>query len=63
MQHKIISEAIKLTQNDIDYLWFKSYQYLTLFGHTEDWKEKTHYYLLFQAYWDLYLANRENVHE
>lgn len=57
MQGKII--AAKVTQDDIDWLKMRAAVMLRSYFDSVDWQERTHYFFMFQQYWELYLANKD----
>lgn len=58
---KIIAYSVELVQDDIDYLHMKAAQYLDLYNKTKNFPKRAYYFQLFQAYNDLYEANKQRV--
>ena len=61
MNKKVIAEAIKLTQDDVDYLRDRAAKCLRDMGRTKIKAEKVRLWVLFNAYNDLWEANRYAV--
>lgn len=60
MQCKIISGK-EITREDLDWLKERAWACLKIYCESKDWQERTHYFFMFQQYWELYLANKDRT--
>lgn len=61
MLKKVVSLEIKLVQEDIDYLKSKASEYLQKMGQTNSLHKKKRYWILYNAYWDLFEQNKDRI--